>query len=212
MLLHGGLYEPMDSERFWVRSGAIEALAEVGIEIRAPDRPPEPRSWAEEADAIARYLADVGAELVGDGGGPVAVLGGSNGCSTAIRLAIDHPGLVDRLALCWPVTPGSERVGDRSLAARIGAVSGRRAAADLLAGRTLRGVLDRELTALPLEVAVMASEPENPVHRHRTADRLLDLLAHPVALTPSPEPVTAGFEPARFAATVDRWLPAGDRG
>lgn len=36
--VHGGLWEDMDAERFWVRPGVVAALADRGIEVVAPDR------------------------------------------------------------------------------------------------------------------------------------------------------------------------------
>ena len=38
LLIHGGLAESMDAERFWVRPGIVNALAQAGFVVAAPDR------------------------------------------------------------------------------------------------------------------------------------------------------------------------------
>ena len=48
VLVHGGLWEDMDAERFWVRPGVVAGLAGAGVEVVAPDRLPRPDSWAAE--------------------------------------------------------------------------------------------------------------------------------------------------------------------
>jgi pimeloyl-ACP methyl ester carboxylesterase len=140
----------------------------------------------------------------------VSAVGGSNGCSTAARLAITHPGLVQRIAFCWPVTVGQDHAQELSLADHISRRSDGQVAAALLGGETLRGVLDGELTSLAAPVAVMASEPENPVHRRATARALLRLSVDAVELPPMPEPPTTGFEPPKFADAIVRWLALGE--
>ena len=199
VLLHGGLYEPMSASRFWTETGVVRALSDRGIDVLAPERLREPRSWDHDAGHIAGQL-DTGA------GRSVSVVGGSNGCSTAARLAISHPGLVRRIAFCWPVTAGQDHEQELSLAGHISSRSGEQAAAALLGGETLRGVLDSEVASLAAPVAVMASEPENPVHQRATARALLRLSADFVELPPMPEPPTTGFEPPKFANAIVRWL------
>lgn len=202
-LIHGGLYEPMDATAFWADTGVVEALSRRGIAALTPQRLAEPRSWAEDADHVAVQLrSDV------DGGVPVVA--GSNGCSTAAHLAIADPGLVERLAFCWPVTVGQEHVAEQRQAEQISRWSGERVASALLSGGALRGLADTDLASLDVPVAVMASDPENAVHRHETAETLLRLCAGSVALPPMPEPPTTGFDPASFAAAIERWLARND--
>lgn len=208
VLVHGGLYEAMDATRFWAATGVIDALRDRGCEVLAPDRLPTPRSWADDADAMAARIAAAV-------DGPVVVVGGSNGCSTAVRLAVDRPALVAGLALCWPVTVSVDAPATGALRTRIAEVASGPVADGLLAGETLRGALDAELASLPPGVGLMAAEPENPVHQHRTVDRLHALLADPRPLTAMPEPPAAGFDASRFAATVGTWaasLPPVPRG
>ena len=100
MLVHGGLYEPMDAAAFWVRPGIMDGLSQRGLTVIAPNRIEGPTSWAEEA---AHLVALNTLE------GPAHVVAGSNGCSAAVRLAIDHPDVVASLVLCWPATNGSEQ-------------------------------------------------------------------------------------------------------
>ncbi len=202
-LVHGGLYEPMSAARFWVETGVVGALADRDIDVLTPERLGEPSSWEQDAGHVAGQLA-------AEGVGVVSVVGGSNGCSTVARLAIAHPGLVQRIAFCWPVTVGQRHPYEASLADRISGRSGDDVAAALLSGETLRGMQDRELALLAAPVAVMASEPENLVHRRATARALLGVLTDAVELTPMPEPLMAGFEPRAFADAIVGWLTRGE--
>src|SRR5947209_1282531 len=107
LLVHGGLFDPMDGERFWVRPGIAGDLVAAGYRVLIPDRrfgsgrtSAEVRvhTWAVEADDLLAVLADAGA--------PAAhVVAGSNGCSAAIRLALVRPAVVRALVLCWPTAP-----------------------------------------------------------------------------------------------------------
>ncbi len=143
LLIHGGLAESMDAERFWNRPGIVGSLLRAGFVVDAPDRDTTPASWAAAADELARSITR-----------PTTVVGGSNGVSVAVRLALQHSSLVRRLVLLWPATAGDVEV-DRVVPA---------AAAHLLGGGTLRGVDDAELARLRLPVAVLPAEPENPAH------------------------------------------------
>ena len=118
------------------------------------------RSWAVDAADLARRLPDETFDVVA----------GSNGCSTALRLAIDVPHRVDRLVLCWPATQGQLDNRLRDVIERDGPPG---AATTLLAGGTLRGVADAELSALTCPLAVLPSEPENPIHLRRTVDEFI---------------------------------------
>lgn len=202
VLIHGGLYEPIGAEGFWVATGVVEALSSRGVEVVAPERLEAPRSWEQDAEHVADQLADVGP--------PRPVVAGSNGCSTAARLAVARPDLVSRVAFCWPVTvgQGQGQGHEQSLAAQITEVSGAQVAKRLLAGETLRGVTDDELAGLAVPAAVMASRPENPVHQGVTAARLGRLLADPAHLAPMPEPPVMGFDPAPFADAIVNWVRA----
>lgn len=189
----------MSAARFWVETGVVGALADRGVEVLTPERLGEPLSWEQDADHVAEQLRS-------EGTGALSIVGGSNGCSTAARLAIAHPGLVRRIAFCWPVTVGQDHQYEKSLADKISARSGDQAAAALLGGETLRGVLDHELTSLAASVAVMASKPENLVHRRATARALLRVSTGSIELAPMSEPPMTGFEPEAFADAIAAWL------
>lgn len=181
-LIHGGLWEDMTADRFWTRPGITDGLRRHGFDVLAPDRLRRPPDWPAEAEHLATFLP----------GHPVTVVAGSNGCSAAVRLAVAFPHRVERLLLAWPATAGSTLPGvpDR-----------------LLAGRTLRGVTDDELAALPMPVAVLPSVPENPVHQRRTVDALLRLLPGARELPGCPESPRPGFAAhlAGFVASVGRF-------
>lgn len=162
LLIHGGLAEDMDADRFWVRPGIVDALESAGVQVYAPDRNTTPDTWTGAADEMA---ADLDA--------PAIVVAGSNGVSAALRLAIDHPALVSRLVLLWPATAGDQTV-DAAVPS---------SARHLLVGGTVRGTTDAELRSINVPVAVMASDPPNRAHQHRTVDRLVDLIPGAVRIT-----------------------------
>lgn len=173
LLIHGGLAEDMDADRFWVRPGIVDALESAGVQVYAPDRNTTPETWTAAADEMA---ADLDA--------PTIVVAGSNGVSVALRLAIDHPALVSRLVLLWPATAGDQAV-DSAVPS---------SARHLLAGDTVRGTTDAELRSINVPVAVMASDPPNRAHHHRTVDRLVDLMPEAVRITEQfPEPPRPEF-------------------
>jgi pimeloyl-ACP methyl ester carboxylesterase len=155
LLVHGGLGEDMDAERFWCRPGIVAGLREAGFDVVAPGRDTYPRSWAAAAEALAGELNR-----------PTTIVAGSNAVSVAIRLAIQHRPLVDRLALLWPATCG-DPVVDAAAPPEV---------SHLLAGETLRGVTDDELAVLDVPTAVMASDPPNRFHAQETVNRLVELL------------------------------------
>src|SRR3954464_14601967 len=122
-LVHGGLWdEPMDAQRFWHRPGIVDGLERRGFAVRCPDRLRRPDSWTAEAEPLAVALVDpAGPGGSGALGGrvapsrsvaPVVVLAGSNGCSAAVRLAVDRPDLVDALLLAWPATAGDPAIDE----------------------------------------------------------------------------------------------------
>ena len=182
VLVHGGLWEDMDAERFWRRTGVVAALAAAGVEVAAPDRLPRPGSWAAEVEHLLGLLP----------AGPATVVAGSNGCSVAARIAVEHPERVERLVLAWPATCGDPRVDEWSL--RQGVPAG------MLAGETLRGLADAELAGLAMPVAVLPAD--NPFHGRPTSDALLRLIPGALELASCPEPPRPEFVPADLVAVL----------
>lgn len=174
----------MDVERFWRRPGIIAGLESAGLRVYAPDRPRHPPSWPVEARLIAPFLPD----------GPLVLVGGSNGCSLAIRIATDSPDRIERLILAWPATAGDPDVDARTSSALAELGASVETIDMLLAGSTLRGVADAELRTLNRPVGLIPSIPENPTHQRRTVDRLLRLLPDATELPGSPEPPHPDFD------------------
>ena len=174
----------MNANRFWTTPGVLPALVDLGWHVTAPDRNTTPDSWARAAQEMARLLTERS-----------TVVAASNGVSVGLRLAVDYPNLVHRLVLLWPAT-ASDPVVDQRIPS---------SAAHLLAGETVRGLSDHELSALSIPVAVMASRPENPIHQHRTVDRLADTIPDATvierAFPEAPHPDFAGSL-GRFIATL----------
>jgi pimeloyl-ACP methyl ester carboxylesterase len=189
----------MNAATFWTETGVVEDPSSRGFDVVTPERLSQPRSWADDGEHVAEQLRSHVAR-------PLTVVAGSNGCSTAARIAIAHPDLVERIALCWPVTVGQDHVLEQSLAERISGRSGEDVAGCLLGGETLRGVRDAELMSLVVPVAIMASEPENLVHRRSTTTALLQLWPDAVELPAMPEPPMARFQPVRFVEALTEWL------
>jgi pimeloyl-ACP methyl ester carboxylesterase len=187
VLIHGGLWEELDARRFWDEPGISTGLAAAGFAVAAPNRPRRPESWANEARDLIDSLPER----------PAVIIAGSNGCSVAVRLAVEVPGLVRRLILAWPATAGDPLVDARIRDRLISFGATDRVADDLLAGSTLRGVTDAELAALTLPVAVIPSVPENPHHQRRTVDALLELLPRAEEVPGTPEPPRSDFAPYR---------------
>ncbi|HSZ43127.1 MAG TPA: alpha/beta hydrolase [Trebonia sp.] len=193
LLVHGGLWEAMNADRFWVRPGVVAGLAERGVEVLAPDRPQRAPSWTVEARALADAVSGVGR---------VRVLAGSNGCSAAVRFALAEPDRVERLILAWPATAGDPEVDARQRRefAALGATDA--IANDLLAGETLRGSTDAELATLTMRTAIIPSDVDGMIHRHRTVDALCRSIPGAVRLPEFPESPKPTF-PARCAAFLD---------
>jgi pimeloyl-ACP methyl ester carboxylesterase len=184
VLIHGGLHEDMDADRFWIRPGIVAGLRDRGLAVLAPDRLRHAPSWAAEVDHLLPTLPS----------GPIVLIGGSNGCSVAVRLVLALAHRVHGLALCWPATAGDSTM-DEALARRLGGDA-------LLVGDTLRGVSDTELADLNVPVAVVPSDPPNRVHQRRTVDALLRLLPSVRELAGCPEPPHPSFEPDGFVRDV----------
>ncbi len=188
LMIHGGLGEPMDAERFWFRPGVVADLETAGFDVRAPDRSTSPDSWSSSAAEMASLVDE-----------PVTVIAASNGCSVGLRLAIEHPTLVRQLLLLWPAT------GDDAGVDSVVPPSARH----LCTATPIRGVDDGELSQLDRPVAVMASLPANPVHPRRTVDRLLRLVKQAVEIRPGcPEPPSPAFGAHReeFSNALTRYL------
>lgn len=192
LLVHGGLWEPMDADRFWVRPGVVDALRARGLSVSAPDRPRRPDTWYAEAEHLAASLPD----------GPVVVVAGSNGCSVGVRLAVALPGRVRGLVLAWPATAGDPRVDGLARAGMAGQGAAPATVDGLLAGGLLRGVDDAELAAVRVPVAVLPAVPENPFHLRSTVDGLLRAVPGAVELPGCPEPPRPEFA-AHLAAFCD---------
>lgn len=180
VLVHGGLWEDMDAERFWVRPGIVAGLTAAGLDVLAPDRLPRPPSWAAEVEHLLPLLPDE----------PVTLVGGSNGCSVVARIALAAPDRVERLVLAWPATAGESTVDAWTLA--------QGAPAGMVAGETLRGVTDAELATLRPPVAVLPG-PVNPFHLRSTVDGLLAAVPGAVELPGTPEPPRPDFAEHRDA-------------
>ena len=93
LVIHGGLAEDMNANRFWTTPGVLPALVDLGWHVTAPDRHTTPDSWARAAQEMARLLTERS-----------TVVAASNGVSVGLRLAVDYPNLVHRLVLLWPAT------------------------------------------------------------------------------------------------------------
>jgi pimeloyl-ACP methyl ester carboxylesterase len=188
-LVHGGLWETMDAARFWRTPGILAGLETAGLTTIAPDRPRLAHSWSQEVDELGALLP---AE-------PVTLVGASNGCSVAARLALAYPAAVSQLVLAWPATGGDANVDERTRAGLLQRGASGELADALLGGETLRGVADDELAGLGIPVAVLPSVPENPSHQRKTVDALLELIPGSRELPGCPEPPTPGFPPHRDA-------------
>ena len=110
LLLHGGLFDSMDGERFWWDAGVGPDIVARGYRVLTPDRrygggrtsaPFAVHDWDVE-------VADVTAVLNHAGVARATVIAGSNGCSAALRFALVAPLRVAGLVLCWPVAPDND--------------------------------------------------------------------------------------------------------
>jgi pimeloyl-ACP methyl ester carboxylesterase len=92
VLVHGGLYEGMTSREFWADTGVLGELKARHLRVLAPQRSKQPQSWDEEARSLLDAIDAAGYDRV-------ALVGASNGCSAAVRLAIENPDRVGRMML-----------------------------------------------------------------------------------------------------------------
>jgi len=187
VLVHGGLYEEMTSQEFWKATGVLGELRARHLAFIAPQRPEKPRSWAEEADALLSQIDDAGHQRV-------ALIGASNGCSAAVRLALDQPDRVGRLMLAWPATAG-EAVIDEVMRVVITDAADADAAHNLLEGETIRGVSDAELSSLDIPVVVYPSLVEDQAHQRRTLMGILAAVEGSFMVAGSPDPYSPDFAP-----------------
>lgn len=198
VLVPGGLYDdpPMTGAEFWGASGTATALSAAGVQFSIHERPTSPRSWAEEASALADTIDRTGHDRV-------ALVAGSNGCSVALRFLLDHPGRSPRTMLCWPATAG-DPVVDELARIIITDVHDGAVAAGLLAGAPVRGVLPEELATLDHEFVVYPSLPENKIHQRTTVIDLVEALPNAIIVGGSPEPPDDAFADFvdTFAAVV----------
>lgn len=185
VLVHGGLYEDMTTDAFWGQTGVLGELRAQHLTHIAPQRPEHPRSWDDEAAALLAAIDVAGFD-------EVALVGASNGCSAATRLAIEHPERVSRLLLAWPATAGDPVVDEVMRVIITDTVDGEAATA-LLSGETLRGVSDAELTALDLPVVVYPSLIENQAHQRRTLMGILATVTGSFMAGGSSDPLDADF-------------------
>jgi len=183
LLIHGGLWEDVNAERFWHRPGIVLALRQRGLIVSALDRKSRAPSWTAEADHLANMLPAAG----------LTVVGGSNGCSVAVRLALQHPELVQRLILAWPATAGDPQVDARTRERLCASGADATMIDTLLAGETLRGTSDAELRRLAIDVGVLPSAPHDAFHQRVTVDRLLRLLPRSTELAGYPAAMQPEF-------------------
>ena len=200
LLIHGGLWEETDADRFWRRPGIVSGLEGRGFSVLAPNRLRRASSWSDEAKHIAALVRGSSATDAG----LVTVVGGSFGCSVAVRMALDFPALVRRVLLAWPAAVGDQFVAIRARAdlARLGA---RPAVLNALLGSgTLPSTTDAELATVTVPAAVLPSVPPNPVHPRSTVDALLRLLPSAAEVPGCPEAPRPEFPPhlESFLATV----------
>ncbi|WP_202872187.1 alpha/beta fold hydrolase [Kribbella soli] len=202
-LVHGGLWDAMDAEAFWgttgITDGLSAALAPEDMEVLAPDRPQRASAWDIEVAALGEQLAKRS--------GPVRIVGASNGCTVAVRLALRFPELVDRLLLAWPATGDDAAANERAHAGMVKRGCPPAAADELLAGGILRGVADAEVASLTrIRVAVLPSVPENPSHQRKTVDALLRSIRGSRELAGCPEPPTPAFRTKNDPPYLDQLL------
>jgi pimeloyl-ACP methyl ester carboxylesterase len=186
LLIHGGLWEDIGADWFWRRPGIVAGFERLGFAVVAPDRPRRPGSWAADAEHV---LAAV------PGGEPVTVVGGSFGCSVAVRLALDSPGRAARMVLAWPASLSDQFAAIRMRAslARLGAPA--RVLNALLGSETLPSATDAELGTVAVPVGVIPAVPPDPFHPRGTVDSLLRLLPSATELPGCPEAPRPEFPP-----------------
>jgi pimeloyl-ACP methyl ester carboxylesterase len=187
----------MDAHRLWAVPRILEGLRRNGFTVLAPNRRRRPPNWEAEVEHLSADLP----------GHPVALIAGSNGCSAAVRLALQLPDRITRLLLAWPATAG-DPIADARTAAGLTSLGASPAIVHaLLDGQILRGTGDTEFAALRMPVSVLPSDPENLFHQRHTVDALRQLIPHSDELPGYPEPPhpTFGSRREAFLASVTRF-------
>lgn len=197
LLVHGGLWEDMDANRFWALPGVTGGIRREGFTVLAPNRLHRPPNWDADAEHPAAFLPEQ----------PVTVVAGSNGCSAAVRLALDFPNRIARLLLAWPATAGDITVDSRTRASMAALGASDQNIRTLLDGQVLRGVTNDELATLAIPVGVLPSAPENPFHQRHTVDTLQRLLPDSQELPGCPEPPRPDFPSHldKFLASITKF-------
>ncbi len=185
VLVHGGLFEHTTPMSYWTDAGVTEALAATTTRFIAPKRPAKPSSWEEERDVLLAAIDKAGFDQV-------ALVGASKGCSAAARLAVDHPDRVSRLMLAWPATAGDQVLDDLSRIV-IEDLAGPDVADNLLAGDTIHGVSDAELSTLPMPLVVVPSIPASHAHQRDTATKLVEVHPDSYLAGGTPDPLDRQF-------------------
>lgn len=198
LLVHGGLWEDVDAERFWLAPGITGALESRGFEVIAPDRLRRASNWQQDADHLVPALTDH----------RVTIIAGSNGCSAAVRLALTLPERVAGLVLAWPATAVDPKVDEWTRRHLAGLGATERVIGDLLAGEVLRGVPNAALSALTMPVGLLPSDPENPFHQRWTVDALKRLLPEARELPGFTEPPRPAFatQAESFADVITQFV------
>ncbi len=185
VLVSGGLYEDVGPEQFWDGPGVTSALCALGWSVHTPHRTIRPRSWHDETATLLEAVTLVGR------GEPVGLVAASNGCTPALRLALEHPTLVAQVVLCWPAT-GDDPEIDRRARARLTAAGVDDDVADaLLDGELVRALRPDELRSIDVPVALVPAEPDDGAHQRRTVAALRHALRRAVVglgTPPSPSP------------------------
>jgi hypothetical protein len=195
LLIHGGLWEDIGADWFWRQPGIVDGFERLGFTVVASDRLRRPASWAADAEHVL---------AAGIRGEPVTVVGGSFGCSVAVRLALDSPGRVSRIVMAWPASLSDQFAAIRMRAslARLGAPA--RILNPLLGSETLPSATDAELGTVAVPVGVIQAVPPDPFHPRGTVDSLLRLLPSATELPGCPEAPRPEFAPhlESFLASV----------
>lgn len=181
VLIHGGLYESMTADRFWVQPGVTDSLRQRGFRVIAPDRLERPQHWHTEVEHIRPSIPAESFILIG----------ASNGCSVAALLALEFPVQIARLILAWPATAGDPQIDATTAAPQ-----------ELLTGEVLRGSSLQELARISALTGIVPSIPENPAHQRRTVDALLRAIPGAQELAGSPEPPRPGFKARQFTDAI----------